>query len=98
MGLGVSCVQMGSFPGGSAWAMAKDIGSGFLLVTERTLQRLTAVQMDQLFFEIDKQLRDVRSQQPDLADIDALRDRNRRIQRLTGGRRVIEAVRRKRRK
>ena len=87
---------MGGFPGGSAWAMAKDIGSGFLLVTERTLQRLTTVQVDQLSFEVERQLRDVRSQQPDLADIDALRDRNRRIQRLNGGKRVIETVRRKR--
>lgn len=89
---------MSSFPGGSAWAMARDIGKGFLLVTDRLLLRLTAAQLDRLSLEIEKQLRTVRSEQPDLANIEALRQRNQTLQRLTGARRIVESVRRKRRR
>jgi hypothetical protein len=88
---------MSSFPGGSAWAMARDIGKGFLLVTDRLLLRLTAAQVDRLSLELDKQLRTVRSEQPGLTDIEALRQRNQTLQRLTGARRIVENVRRKRR-
>ena len=77
--------------------MARDIGNGYLLVTERTLIRLEKAQLDQLDFEIDKQLREIRGKQPDLADIEALRDRNRKIQRLSTGRRILQAVRGRRR-
>ena len=88
---------MSSFPGGSAWAMARDIGKGFLLVTDRLLLRLTAAQVGRLSFELEKQLRTVRREQPGLADIEALRQRNQSLQRLTGARRIVENVRRKRR-
>lgn len=77
--------------------MARDIGKGFLLVTDRLLLRLTAAQLDRLSLEIEKQLRTVRSEQPDLANIEALRQRNQTLQRLTGARRIVESVRRKRR-
>ena len=77
--------------------MARDIGKGFLLVTDRLLLRLTAAQLDRLSLQIEKQLRTVRSEQPDLAKIEALRQRNQTLQRLTGARRIVESVRRKRR-
>ena len=78
--------------------MARDIGKGYLLLTDRSLVRLTSAQIDRLAFEIDKQVRAARSEQPDLSDIEALRLRNQTLQRLAGGRRIIEDVRRKRRK
>ena len=77
--------------------MARDIGKGFLLVTERILLRLSPAQIDRLNVEVERLIREVRSQQPDLADIEALRRRNQTLQKLTGARRVIESVRRKRR-
>lgn len=89
---------MSSFPGGSAWAMARDISKGYLLVTDRLVLRLTPGQVDTLIHELDRLLRGVRSEQPDLSDIEALRQRNQTLQRLTGGRRIIESVRRRRRK
>jgi hypothetical protein len=78
--------------------MARDIGKGFLLVTDRILLRLAPAQVDNLAHELDKLMRGVRSEQPDLADIEALRQRNQTLQRLTGARRIVESVRHKRRK
>lgn len=75
---------MGSFLGGSAWAMAKDISEGYILVTERTYVRLDAGELEQLAFELDRILRDVRGEQPNAADLDAVKFRNRRMSRLTG--------------
>ena len=54
---------MANFSGGSACAMAKDIAEGFLLVTERTYQRFEPAQLDQLAFELDRALRDIRGDQ-----------------------------------
>ena len=77
--------------------MAKDIAGGYLTVTDRTFLRLKAGQVEQVVFEIQRKLREIRGQQPDLEDIDALRLRNQAIQRLSSALRMAEAVRRKRR-
>ncbi len=75
---------MANFLGGSAWAMAKDISEGFILVTERTFIRLEAGELDKLAFEIDRILREVRGEQPPAEDLTAVQNRNRRLARLTG--------------
>ena len=75
---------MGNFMGGSAWAMAQQIGEGFILVSERTYKRLERVELEKLAFEMDKLLREVRSEQPSLDDIPALQQNNRKVSRLTG--------------
>lgn len=82
---------MGNFTGGSAYAMAKDIAEGYVLVTERTYQRLAAGELDQLGFELDRALRDVRGSQPSLEDQAALQIRNRKISRLTGALSMLRA-------
>ena len=53
---------MANFLGGSAYAMAKDIAEGYVLVTERTYLRLLAPELDQLAFEMDRAMRDIRSE------------------------------------
>lgn len=73
---------MGSFPGGSAYATARDIAEGLILVTERTFQRFSVSELDQLGFELDRALREVRGSQPSLEDLPAIQQRNRKIQRL----------------
>jgi hypothetical protein len=88
---------VGNFLGGSAWAMTRDITEGFLLVTERTFTRLLPAELDQLAFEIDRHLREVRGDQPPLDDIPALQVRNRRIQRLNSALFVLRAYRQKKR-
>lgn len=70
------------FPGGSAWAMAKDLSSGVQMLTEPLMRRLRRPELELLTFELEKLLREIRGDQPPLDDIPALQQRNRRIQRL----------------
>ncbi|HXU47060.1 MAG TPA: hypothetical protein VN783_16140 [Thermoanaerobaculia bacterium] len=82
-----------AFPGGSAWAMARDIAEGVQLVTERSFKNLTRADLDQLGFEIDRALREQRGQQAALEDLPAIQQRNRRLQRLTAGLAMLRAYR-----
>ena len=74
---------MGSFPGGSAFAMAKDIADGYLMVTERTFMRFDAAQLDQLAFELERAQRDIRSEVSATDDMQTVQQRNRKLQRMT---------------
>jgi hypothetical protein len=89
---------MSRFAGGSAWAMAKDIATGFVLPTARTLERMRPAELDQLRFELDRKMRGIRGDQPDLDDIQALQDRNRQLQRLTTAQRMVMESKRRRRR
>ena len=80
---------MGTFMGGSAPAMARQVCDGYTLLSATTLKRLSVDQMNQLQFEMDKRLRATRSEQPDLSDQQALQQRNRRISRIEGQLRVL---------
>ena len=51
-----------AFPGGSAYAMARDVGEGYLLVTERTFKTMTRSELDQIVFEMDRYLRELRGE------------------------------------
>jgi hypothetical protein len=88
---------MGSFPGGSAYAMAKDIAEGYLLVTERTYSRLLPAELDLLAFEMDRALREIRGDQPSLDDLAAVKVRNRKIQRLTSAMTILRSHQARRR-
>ena len=74
---------MANFPGGSAYAMAKDIADGYLLVTERTYQRFEPAQLDQLAFEMERAQRDIRGDLSATDDMATIQQRNRKLQRLT---------------
>ena len=80
---------MGSFQGGSAPAMARQICDGFTLVSQVSLKRLSLEQMTSLEFELDKRLRETRAEVVDLNDQPALQSRNRRISRIEGALRVV---------
>ena len=69
---------------GSAPAMANQVCDGYTLLSATVLKRLSLDQLKQLEFEMDKKLRNTRSDQPDLSDQQALQERNRRISRLEG--------------
>lgn len=88
---------MGNFTGGSAYAMVQQVADGFLLVTERSFQRLGHGELDKLGFEIEKVLREVRGEQPDLQDLQAVQQRNRKIQRLNTCRMMLRTYRQRRR-
>lgn len=80
---------MGSFMGGSAPAMARQVCDGYTLLSQTSLKRLSLQQMQDLEFEIQKRLRETRADTPDQADLDAVRDRNRRISRIENAVRVL---------
>ena len=82
-----------AFPGGSAYAMTRDIAEGFTLVTERTFRTLTPADLDKLVFEMDRHLRELRGDQPPLDDIPAIQLRNRRIQRINQALLVLRSFR-----
>lgn len=63
--------------------MAKDLGSGVQMLTEPLMSRLRRGEIEQLIFEVDRLVREVRGDQPPFDNIPALQQRNRRIQRLT---------------
>lgn len=77
--------------------MAHQIGDGFVLVTERTFGRMVAPELEKLAFEMERLMREVRADQPDLADIPALQKRNRKIMRLQGALNMLQAYRLRRR-
>jgi hypothetical protein len=82
-----------AFPGGSAYAMARDVAEGYLLVTERTFKTMTRVDLEQLTFEIDRHLRELRGDQPSLDDQAAIQQRQRRMQRLNSALLMIRSYR-----
>lgn len=68
------------------------------MVTELTYRRLTSPELDKLSFELDRLLRDLRGEQPDLADTLAVQKRNRKIQRINGALVMLRAFRLKRKR
>ena len=89
---------MANYPGGSPWAMAKDVAAGNLLVTARTFQPFDVAQLDKVSFELERLMREVRGEQPPLDDPRALQDRNRRIQRLNSAATILRNARIKKRR
>ncbi len=87
---------MSKFIGGSAYAMARDIGGGFVNVTERTFKTMTASDMNKLVFEIDRLLRELRGAQLGTDDIEVVKARNRKIQRLNTAVMISRTYRQKR--
>ena len=84
-----------AIPGGSAFGYARDIGEGFQVVTERSFKGLTKGEMDQLAFEIDRSLRDIRAEQVPVDDLPLIKAKNRKIQRLNGALMMMRGYRAK---
>jgi hypothetical protein len=84
-----------SFPGGSAYAMARDIAGGYTTVTERTFKNMLRSDLDQLTFEMDRHLRELRGEVLVQDDVPAIQQRNRRLQRLNSALVVLRNFRQK---
>lgn len=85
-----------AFPGGSAYAMARDVGEGYLLVTERTFKTMSRSDLDQIVFEMDRYLRELRGDQPALDDLPGIQQRQRKMQRINSALSMIRGYRMKR--
>jgi 23S rRNA maturation-related 3'-5' exoribonuclease YhaM len=77
------------FVGGSAPAMARQVVEGYTLVNAVSLKRLTDQELELLQFELDRKLREIRGEQPEMTDTQAIQFRNRRMSRLDGALRVL---------
>lgn len=71
-----------AFLGGSAFAMARDVCEGYILLNSTLLKRMTSDELRQLRFEIERLLSGHRSDQPSQDEMLALQTRNRKIARL----------------
>ena len=71
-----------AFLGGSAYAMARDVGEGYILLNTNLLRRMQAEELRQLRFEVERLLTGIRGDQPSLDDMMAIQTRNRKIARL----------------
>jgi len=84
-----------TLPGGSAFGFSRDIAEGYQIVTERSFKQLTRPEMDQLAFEIDRALREIRGEQAPMDDLLAIQTRSRKIQRLNGALMMLRSYRQK---
>lgn len=84
---------MASFPGGSPYAMVREIAGGFLQVNERTFRRFQRGELDRISHELERHIRHVRGEQLDSEDSKAVQMRNRSLQRLTGARMMLQQFR-----
>jgi len=84
-----------AIPGGSAFGYARDIAEGFQVVTERSFKGITPPEMDQLAFEINRGLRDIRAEQVATDDLPMIQAKNRKIQRMNGALMMMRSFRQK---
>ena len=88
---------MSKFIGGSAYAMAHDIGDGYVSVTDRTFKPFSAAEIRQLTFEIERYLRELRGSQTATDEMELVRKRNRVIARLNTANMIVRLYRQKNR-
>jgi hypothetical protein len=82
-----------SFLGGSAPAMALQVGEGYSLLSAVHLKRMSGQEMSQLQMELERILRDARSEIAAQDDLPALQARNRRMSRVTAALQQMQAYR-----
>ena len=89
---------MSPYMGGSAPAMASQVADGYTLIGAPQLKRLLDNELDQLQVELEKILRDIRSEPMNLEDVPAINARNRKIARVNGALQQIQMTKSKRRR
>lgn len=83
---------MGSFVGGSAYAMSHDIAEGMILINTNALKKFSPEELRQLSFELDKVQKEVRAEQPPGDDTQAIQRRGRKLSRITQALIMINAA------
>jgi hypothetical protein len=81
---------MGHFIGGSAFAMARDVAEGMILLNDSQLKKFAATELQQLLFELDKLVKDARGEAVDQEDVQAIQKKNRRISRIVSAVSIIK--------
>ena len=88
---------MSPFLGGSAFNMARDIGEGFVQVTERTFRTMGDGELQQLAHEAERYMRELRGESGVQEEMPELQARQRRLQRLRQAMAVLRAYQQKKR-
>ena len=83
---------MGSFIGGSAYAISHDIAEGMILINANVLKKFTPEELRQLSFELDKVQKEIRGEQPAGDDTQAIQKRGRKLSRITQALMMINAA------
>ena len=86
---------MGNFLGGSAYAMSRDIAEGYVLLNANLLKKFTAPELAQLRQQLEKVQKEVRAEQPQLDDIQAIQKRGRKISRISSALLVLDTLRKR---
>ena len=81
---------MANWMGGSCPAMASQIAGGFMLLSSANLKGFLPGELQALKFELEKLLRNVRSEVPPQDDALAQQSRNHKISRLSSAIQVIQ--------
>jgi hypothetical protein len=81
------------FQSGSAFAMVRDIADGYLLVTERTFRQMNRADLDQMTFELERHVRELRGEHCAPDDVAGNQQRNRKIQRVNSATVMLRATR-----
>ena len=88
---------MSPFLGGSAFNMARDIGEGFIQLTERTFRGMAEGEVQQLAHEAERYMRELRGESVVQEERPDLQARQRRLQRLRQAMAVLRAYQQKKR-
>jgi len=88
---------MSAFLGGSAYSMVRDIADGYVIASELTFKKFQPADFQTFGFELDKLLREIRSNVPPTGDVDATQKRQRRMQRLQQALTIANNVRQRQR-
>jgi hypothetical protein len=78
-----------AYIGASAYAMARDVGEGYILLNATLLKRLKGEELRALRFEIDRLLTSIRGEQHSIDDVAATQQRNRKLSRLNSAAALI---------
>ena len=81
---------MANWMGGSCPAMASQIAGGFMLLSSANLKGFLPPELQALKFELEKLLRNVRSEVPPQDDALAQQARNQKISRLSAALQVVQ--------
>ncbi len=83
---------MSVFLGGSAYNMVRDMAEGYIIVTERTFRTYKPQELTDFQMEAEKYLREIRSNQPAVNDVEATQKRQRKLQRIQQSITIVNAV------
>lgn len=82
---------MANFIGGSAFTMVRDIAEGYILLAEPQLKKFTVPELDQLRLEMEKSIRERRGNPPPADNPQDTQMHQRKLMRLTGALRMLQA-------